>query len=158
LTTPNIAEVCSEHLAYMKWADEVALNAVARQMPDSLKTLEHIYLAEQVWLARVRGNPLARVDPADAPPDVSALQQLWPAIHTEWLDLAASTGDWSAEVHYRMNSGVEGDSPLWQIVLHLANHGSYHRGQISAMLRAAGFAPAATDLLLYYRANRNPGG
>jgi uncharacterized damage-inducible protein DinB len=37
---------------------EVALGPVARQMPESLKTLQHIYLAEQVWLARVRGNPL----------------------------------------------------------------------------------------------------
>jgi uncharacterized damage-inducible protein DinB len=149
--TPNIADVCRQHLDYMKWADEVALEAVAQQMPESLKTLQHIYLAEQVWLARVRGNPLARVDSADGPGDVSALQGLWPGLHSEWLGLAASVSDWGALVHYRMNSGVEGDSPLWQIVLHVANHGSYHRGQVSAMLRAAGFAPAATDLILYYR-------
>jgi hypothetical protein len=52
---PNIAEVCRQHLDYMRWADEVAIEAVARQMPESLKTLQHIYLAEQVWLARVWG-------------------------------------------------------------------------------------------------------
>jgi uncharacterized damage-inducible protein DinB len=149
--TPNLGEVCGQHLEYMKWADEVALGAVARQMPESLKTLQHIYLAEQVWLARVRGNPWARVDSADAPGNVAALQGLWPGLHREWLELAASVGDWGAPVHYRMSSGVEGDSPLWQIVLHVANHGSYHRGQVSAMLRAEGFAPAATDLMLYYR-------
>jgi uncharacterized damage-inducible protein DinB len=149
--TPKIGEVCRQHLDYMKWADEVALEAVARQMPESLRTLQHIYLAEQVWLARVRGNPLARVDLADAPGDVAALLGLWPGLHEEWLALADSTGDWGASVHYRMNSGVEGDSPLWQIVLHVANHGSYHRGQVSAILRAAGYTPAATDLMLYYR-------
>jgi uncharacterized damage-inducible protein DinB len=151
--TSDIADVCRQHLDYMRWADEVALEAVARQMPESLKTLQHIYLAEQVWLARVRGNPLARVDSADAPGDVSALQRLWPVLHGEWLELSASVSDWGSPVHYRMNSGVEGNSPLWQIVLHLANHGSYHRGQVSAMLRAAGFVPAATDLILYYRTN-----
>jgi uncharacterized damage-inducible protein DinB len=37
------------------------------------------------------------------------------------------------------------------VVLHVANRGSYHRGQVSAMLRTAGFAPAPTDLMLYYR-------
>lgn len=148
---PNIADVCRQHLDYMKWADEVALNAVAQQMPESLNTLQHIYLAEQVWLARVRGNPLARLILADAPPDVAELQRLWPGLHGEWIDLAASTEDWSIPVHYRLMSGVEGDSPLWQIVMHLTNHGSYHRGQVSAMLRTAGFTPAATDLLLYYR-------
>jgi len=34
---------------------------------------------------------------------------------------------------------------------HLANHGSYHRGQAAAMLRQVGAAPVATDLILYYR-------
>jgi uncharacterized damage-inducible protein DinB len=148
---PNISEVCRQHLEYMKWADEIALEAVARQMPENLKTLQHIYLAEQVWLARVRGNPLARVDLADAPPDVSGLQGAWPGVHSEWLTLAASTDDWGVPLQYRLNSGLEGESPLWQVVLHVANHGSYHRGQVSAMLRAAGFVPAATDLMLYYR-------
>src|ERR1700722_6463329 len=109
---PNISEVCRQHLEYMKWADEIALEAVARQMPENLKTLQHVYLAEQVWLARVRGNPLARVDLADAPGDVSALQGLWPGVHSEWLALAASTDDWRVPVQYRLNSGLEGESPL----------------------------------------------
>ena len=41
--------------------------------------------------------------------------------------------------------------PVWQIVLHVVNHGSYHRGQVAAMLRAAGYAPPDSDLIIWYR-------
>lgn len=149
--SPDIGDTCRRHLDYMRWADEIALGAVAQYMPGSLTTLQHIYLAEQVWLARIRGNPTARVDLKDAPGEIAELQRLWPGLHLEWQDMAAAAGEWSDPVNYRLNSGVEGISPLWQVVLHVANHGSYHRGQVSAMLRGAGFAPPATDLLIYYR-------
>jgi uncharacterized damage-inducible protein DinB len=42
-------------------------------------------------------------------------------------------------------------SPIWQIVLHLVNHATLHRGQVMAMLRQLGAVPPPTDLMVYYR-------
>ena len=42
-------------------------------------------------------------------------------------------------------------SPLWQMVLHIVNHGTHHRGQITHMLRQLGQKPVNLDLIGYYR-------
>jgi uncharacterized damage-inducible protein DinB len=40
---------------------------------------------------------------------------------------------------------------VWQALQHLVNHSSYHRGQITTMLRQIGGTPISTDLIAYYR-------
>ncbi len=42
-------------------------------------------------------------------------------------------------------------NPLWQSLQHVANHGTYHRGQITTMLRQHGAQPIPTDLMHFYR-------
>ncbi|HJZ63048.1 MAG TPA: DinB family protein, partial [Candidatus Acidoferrum sp.] len=49
-----------------------------------------------------------------------------------------------------LNFGVY-TNPLWQSLQHLANHGTYHRGQIATMLRQHGAKPILTDLMHFYR-------
>jgi uncharacterized damage-inducible protein DinB len=46
--------------------------------------------------------------------------------------------------------------PLWHMLQHLANHGTYHRGQVTTMLRQLGAKPQATDLILFYRQRAAP--
>jgi len=41
--------------------------------------------------------------------------------------------------------------PRWQIMQHVVNHGTYHRGQVIAMLRQLGAKGVATDLIAFYR-------
>ena len=42
-------------------------------------------------------------------------------------------------------------NPLWQSLLHVINHGTYHRGQVTTMLRQLGAQPILTDLMHFYR-------
>jgi uncharacterized damage-inducible protein DinB len=41
--------------------------------------------------------------------------------------------------------------PLWQMLQHVANHSTYHRGQIATMLRQLGTKATSTDLIAFYR-------
>ena len=41
--------------------------------------------------------------------------------------------------------------PIGHILQHLANHGSYHRGQITTLLRQLGASPVNTDMIGFYR-------
>ena len=53
---------------------------------------------------------------------------------------------------YRLFSGAAGTSPMWQMVQHVVNHASYHRGQVTTMLRQAGARPPkSVDLITFYR-------
>jgi uncharacterized damage-inducible protein DinB len=42
-------------------------------------------------------------------------------------------------------------NPLWQSMQHVVNHGTYHRGQITTLLRQLGAQPVLTDLMHFYR-------
>ena len=48
-------------------------------------------------------------------------------------------------------SGNRFNQPVWQLVLHVVNHGTHHRGQVSGFLRAMGHKPPKLDLVSYYR-------
>ncbi|HXJ44548.1 MAG TPA: DinB family protein [Bryobacteraceae bacterium] len=144
-------DTCRQHLSFMKWADEATLEAVAHHMPESLSGLQHIYLGELVWFRRVvEGQEDVQITQLTAPSDVAGLREAWQDLHRKWMDWA-SMADFEAIVPHRNLAGDSFRMPAWQTVLHLVNHGSYHRGQVAATLRAAGFAPPATDLIIWYR-------
>jgi uncharacterized damage-inducible protein DinB len=162
---PDIGPVCQLNLEFMKWADETMLAALSQAPPDQVgqdrgssfkslfETLNHIYRGELIWLIRVQGQPDAKLSDVDSPPDLSALGQRWSAVHQGWIDWARglSQEDWSKPLILRNSQGAESRSPLWQVAMHLVNHGSYHRGQLATMLRQAGIKPPGTDLIGFYR-------
>ncbi len=148
----------------MKWADEIMLAALLKVPADKvgvdlgssfkslLDTLNHVYLAELVWFKRIQGENARLADlPVPASPD--ALAKAWPDLHRQWLEWAQSlgTGGWPETFTFRNNAGAELLVPYWQIVMHVVNHGSYHRGQFTTLLRQSGLQPPGTDLLLFYR-------
>jgi uncharacterized damage-inducible protein DinB len=161
----EIGPVCQSHLEFMRWADNTLLAAlkevpgdrVGHDLGSSFKslfgTLNHVYLAELIWLRRVRGEPAARMADLPHPADLEELAQVWPGLHQTWIDWARSlsTEGWNQTLHFRTLQGIEAQLPLWQIAMHLVNHGSYHRGQLATMLRQSGMTPPGTDLLTFYR-------
>ncbi len=55
-------------------------------------------------------------------------------------------------IPYTLLSGVASASPFWQMLQHVVNHASYHRGQVTTMLRQLGAAPAKScDMITFYR-------
>ena len=84
-------------------------------------------------------SPTAHVSPEQFA-DLAALVAGWRALEQDIRSFLAAVGDDDLlRVHeYRSLAGEPGRSPLWQMAQHLVNHGSYHRGQITTMLRQCG--------------------
>ena len=60
-------------------------------------------------------------------------------------------------IDYKSTAGVAGASVLWQMLQHVVNHSTYHRGQVTTMLRQLGAAPPkAMDLIAFYRERSAP--
>jgi uncharacterized damage-inducible protein DinB len=59
--------------------------------------------------------------------------------------------DLEESFEYRDLKGNVHKNVRWQTLQHLANHGTYHRGQIATMLRQLGVKPVSTDLIAFYR-------
>ena len=58
----------------------------------------------------------------------------------------------SAVIDIRLLNGTPGATPFWQMLQHVVNHGSYHRGQVTTLLRQLGAAPPEPlDLIAFYR-------
>jgi uncharacterized damage-inducible protein DinB len=162
----ELGAVCVLNLRFMQWADERILEAVSQLDRDQaladrgssfggiLGTLQHIYRSERAWLTRLTTDPNAQTAGIDAPPDPIFLKTVWPPLHRDWISWAESIQDWEALQTHTNQKGEAFQLPRWQIVLHVINHASYHRGQVVTMLRQAGAAPPpSTDLIAFYRAS-----
>ena len=117
-------------------------------------TVVHVYSAEWVWYSRWQGTSPTAPIPFDRFPDLAGLSTAWRELErgirgfVDGLDEAGL----ARVIDYRLMNGQPGRSAFWQMIQHVVNHGSYHRGQITTMLRQLGAAPPkSTDLIVYYR-------
>jgi uncharacterized damage-inducible protein DinB len=80
------------------------------------------------------------------------LKDAWTALLAKMAAWAEelSENDWPREMSYKTLGGVPHETPLWQMVLHIVNHGTHHRGQITNMLRQLGVKPVNLDLIAFY--------
>ena len=115
-------------------------------------SLAHIFVWDRIWLARLEGKPPAAfITPEDR--DFAMLQREWPVLLDRWKQWAAGLTDESVlnKAAYHDLKGNPHATTLWQIVLHVVNHGTHHRGQVSGFLRAMGKQPPPLDLIAFYR-------
>lgn len=149
--------------AYNSWANHRVLEACAplsaaqftqnlhSSFPSVRDTLAHIMLAEWLWLERWLGRSPAF--PASDFADLPAIRNRWQKIETDLQAFVRklSEADLERVVEYRNTKGDAFANPMWQMLGHLVNHGTYHRGQVVTMLRQLGATPRATDLIAFYR-------
>ena len=158
------AEVVRSHIGYMAWASRLLVDAAGQLTQEELTrdfgtadksvlgTLVHVFGADRLWLARLKGEP-ANTFLTDADYQLAVLRNDWPALYQQWKEWGAGITDEAAqaEVSYADMRGNPYRQPLGQLVLHVVNHGTHHRGQVSGFLRAIGRTPPKLDLVSYYR-------
>jgi uncharacterized damage-inducible protein DinB len=168
--TPEFARTMAR---YNRWMNE-KLYAVVEKLPDVERkkdrgaffrsihrTLNHLLLADRVWLGRFTG---AALEPGElGPGGIHALDQ---ELYADFDDLRrerATTDDaidtyvatlteakLAAQLRYQRH-GVPIEFPLWHGVAQLFNHQTHHRGQVTTLLMQAGHDPGPTDLLAMLR-------
>jgi len=149
---------------YNRWADRRILVMAGiltnedfiRPMGNSFSsvrdTLVHILGAEWIWLERWQGrSPNALLDAASFP-SVQSLESRWETVEqdqTQFIE-ALTPQRLVEELAYVNLRRQRYSYPLWQQMVHVVNHSSYHRGQITTLLRQLGAEAVSTDLLVYY--------
>ena len=153
-------------LDFHYWARDRVLDAVALLTPEQYSralgssfpsvrdTLVHTYSAEWIWYQRWQGtSPSSHLDPADYP-DVDALRTAWRLHETRMRGYLATLDDASINgvLDYKAFGGQAFRSAIWEMIQHVVNHGTYHRGQVTTMLRQLGAAPAkSAELIVFHR-------
>jgi len=147
---------------YMVHADARVLDA-SRSVPDegydrdqriSLgsihKLLVHCVFSQETWLARLNGLPNPpSIDVAGVPR--GAIAGRWAAVHQEMLAFAAAQTRESLEsvLRFTNSRGAPFELSTGACMLHVADHATYHRGQLNSMIKLAGGTPSPVMLYTF---------
>ncbi|PYT55612.1 MAG: damage-inducible protein DinB [Acidobacteria bacterium] len=150
---------------YNAWANHRAMDAASKLTAEQFvqpmgssfasvrDTLAHIYGAEWIWLERFQGRSPSSLPETAQFKDAASLRERWNEHETRLLAFVngLTQADLDRVMEYKtLKFGVY-RNPLWQSMQHLVNHGSYHRGQVTTLLRQLGAQPILTDLMHFYR-------
>ena len=139
-------------IAHMAWADDRTLQSLrdmANPPTQALDLLAHMLGAEHEWMCRITGK--------------AATTAIWPKMtlarcaslarenHAAYAELAREVagGNGERKIAYRTSKGAEHTNSLEDILLHVAQHGTYHRGQVALLVRASGGDAISTDYILF---------
>jgi uncharacterized damage-inducible protein DinB len=152
---------------YHYWARDRMVEAIdvlspdqyTRDLGNSFKsvrdTVVHTYSAEWNWYSRWTGSsPTSMLDPAQFP-DVATVRAAWRAQEEKIRSFVRSRGaanELDRVFEYRLMNGEEAQSFFSHMLQHVVNHATYHRGQVTTMLRQLGAPPPKSqDLIRFYR-------
>lgn len=154
---------------YHVWANKVLLermrelpsnvlyDEVSSSYPTIAKTFSHIYVVDVMWLETLKGMDMqealevsmALVEETNsysANKFIESNEEL--AIqYQEWINSQSDL-----EKRINLNNPWTGprETAYSEILFHVANHGTYHRGNITTMLRQLGYASTMNDVALYW--------
>jgi uncharacterized damage-inducible protein DinB len=155
-------EYCQLMANYNRWMNE-RLYAICAEFSDDARrldrgaffssihgTLNHLLWADRMWLGRFIGTPCTYpafgADMFEAFDELRRERERTDQSMVAWAD--AITADWLAStLEYR--SRVDEKTrrlPCAVAVVHLFNHGTHHRGQLTTLIKQAGLDPGVTDL------------
>lgn len=149
--------------AYHRWANGLMLDAVAplsheqqtqdlkSSFPSILATLTHMLSGDWIWLQRWNGTSPPKWPEMDLMTDFAKLRARWAVNEREQGEFIGRQTEASYRVvlNYRNLKGEAKSYPLGDVCQHVVNHATYHRGQITTMIRQVGGSMVSTDFVTF---------
>ncbi|MDQ3846474.1 MAG: DinB family protein [Bacteroidota bacterium] len=159
-------ELLLQFSVYNTWANELLLGTITKlpeekqhqEVPSSFtslyKTVLHVWDAESIWWQRLK------LQERIVPPSENFTGAMTEMV-TGLLNQNRQWQEWINEAqermlehvfHYQNSKREQFKQPVYQMLLHLFNHGTYHRGQLVNMLRQLEVSPVPqTDFIVWSR-------
>lgn len=160
-------EIIDQYTDYHVWANERMIRFLSQQDDQLLrqsltssfatieKTVFHMWDAETIWLKRLHGESLDYWPSKGFEGDLGEVWKGWLEKSGELRDYAKGLSE--VELHefyeYHNTKGSAFRHKRFETIVHVVNHGTYHRGQLVTMARQAGITEGipATDLVVFQR-------
>ena len=142
-------EIFLQYAVYNQWANTLLLNAVSgltqeqqhaevqSSFPSLYKTALHMLDAESIWWQRMRLQERLEIPSQTFSGDMGSLSAQLQQQDKLWSDWVAGASDAALQhefIYYSMKK-ERFKQPVYQMLLHLFNHNTYHRGQLVTILR-----------------------
>lgn len=149
---------------YKRWADQLFFASLATLSPDELDreragpmktmiaTLNHIYVVDRIWQAHLQHREHGFKSRQDIPfPELADLRRAQQEVDDWYVDWSANQTEASLDesIDFAFVSGSRGTMNAGAMLLHVINHGSYHRGWLVQMYFEIPAMPPMTDLSIY---------
>lgn len=144
---------------YDQWATDLTVEAVEAvpEAPErAIHLLGHQIATKDVWLTRIRTGDSSHLEifpkwtMEKVREEKGRIDMLWTMAMTEF-----DSESLMRTVEYKDSGGKAFINTYWEILMHVINHGTYHRAQIASVLREVGAEPPKTDYIYF---SRNPVG
>jgi uncharacterized damage-inducible protein DinB len=151
-------------VAFNRWANQCFFEALSQLSPEEYErdlqsshggihgTLAHIVGAEKGWLCRWQRQPSTAAAALGRMTSLADLRAYWEPLCVDMQQFLTTLDD--QKLHQTLTTTTHTGtytSPYWQMIQHVVDHSSYHRGQIVTMLRQLGRTPPSTGLIRFYR-------
>jgi uncharacterized damage-inducible protein DinB len=141
-----------ESLSMFVSAGEQATRAT--QLEGMLKTLNHAYVVDLIWKAHLEGKPHGFTSRApETLLSLDALRDAQEEIDRWYVRYADDLSDTAHDevVSFKFVDGGAGAMTRGDMLMHIVNHKTYHRGYVAQMLYGAGSRPPVMDLPVFLR-------
>ena len=155
-------EHCIHLLQYDHWATLKLLKHV-QHLPEDLfhkptesvfpsvaKTFFHMYRGDRIWMKRSFPH-LILDESLNEFKDIATAEHHFIELHQMMIQSINEYYDELDEIVYQNDKGTTFKNSLNEILIHLANHGTYHRGNIASIIRQFGCKGTSTDYIQYLR-------
>lgn len=160
----DLKEYFTQLYDYMYWANARYLAVAAALTEEQIHrnlghswgdlhaTFVHMLSSEQVWLKRWHGeSPNGHLNPGDYP-GIAGVESAWAATEKEMRAYveAQSPESLQAVITYTNFRGETFRVPVWQMMAHVTNHETHHRGEIAAMYALLNVPHPEDELIQYF--------
>ncbi|GAA5521368.1 DinB family protein [Aliifodinibius salicampi] len=143
-----------EHLVELP--DKVYEKEIQSVFSSVAEVIVHIYQTDGMWLSVMSGDSfeetmsvIDQLKERVADRSLGHMQQLYTELAKEYKTFFDDCGDLSKVISINHPKYGSLETPVADLVKHVVNHGTYHRGNITAMLRQQGQAGVPTDYIFY---------
>lgn len=134
---------------------EVCDQEIQSVFPTITQTLKHMLLTDHVWLLAMKGDSYENVGKTVGRLSQELEGKSLEEIHAGFAEAAEKFKDFLSQIDLDATAPYSHpamgtiQAPYSDIIQHVVNHGTYHRGNISAMLRQLGHAGASHDYIYF---------
>jgi len=165
----HVKEMLQQYVAYNTWATQklveviqpMAMDQLEKEITGSFSSIHllllHIWDAESIWWQRLKLQEVITAPSANFKgnaKDVAAALMHQDRLWENWV-VQANESAFTHVFFYRNSKKEQFKQPVYQVLLHLFNHATYHRGQFVHALRQLGIATIpATDFIVWSRSKK----